>query len=121
MSRGSKAVKPELFARACDNKRTPADQTGAKQRRKRRVAADLSEREGKAHVGYCRGSEATVASVAGKERMIAEIFLATHAIRADAAGMTEPRNADALTYFESLYPRTHHIHPADNLMAGNDG
>jgi hypothetical protein len=75
-----------------------------KQRRERRIAAHLAEREGKTHIRYRRGSEATVASVAGKERMIAEIFLTTHTVRADAADMAEPRNTDALTDFEPLYP-----------------
>jgi hypothetical protein len=92
-----------------------------KQRRERRIAAHLAEREGKTHIRYRRGSEATVASVAGKERMIAEIFLTAHAIRADAAGVTEPWNADALTYFEPLYPSPYHIYPADDLMSGNNG
>jgi hypothetical protein len=76
MGRGAKAIEPQLFARARDHQRTPADQAGAEQGGERHVARQLAERERKARIGDRRRREAAVAGIPGEERAIAEIFLA---------------------------------------------
>ena len=46
--------------------------------------------------------------------------MAYTAIRADATGMAEPRNADALTDVQSLDARANRINATNDLVAWND-
>jgi hypothetical protein len=64
--------------------------------------------------------KAAVAGVTGEERMVAEIFLAADTIWTDAASVTKPRNADALTRFQPFDARPKQINPANNFVPGND-
>ena len=43
-----------------------------------------------------------------------------YAIRAEAAGMTEPRNADSLTHVEGIDTVSKHVDTADDLMPWDD-
>jgi len=100
--------------------RSPADQASAEQRGESHVIANFAEREPIARIGDRRRCETAVARVPGEERAIAEIFLAAPAIGADAAGVAEPRNADALTHAQPFDASPDHIDPADDLGARND-
>src|ERR1019366_5441052 len=55
-----------------------------------------------------------------EEGTIAEIFSAVDAIGANAAGVAEPRNADAFTDAQLLDASPDCIDPADDLVARND-
>ena len=52
--------------------------------------------------------------------MIAKIFAVLHAIGADAAGVTEPGNADAFTHRQGFDANTDRIDPTDYLVARDD-
>jgi hypothetical protein len=54
-----------------DPQRAPADQTGAEERRKRYIAASLTERKCKSRIRDRRRRIAAIAGVAGKRRVIA--------------------------------------------------
>jgi len=69
--------------------------------------------------GFCR--KAAVARIAGKEREIAEIFVAGKTIRTMAAGTAKPGNADAHAEGQAFHAAANGIDTADNLMAGDDG
>ena len=120
MGGGAETIEAELLAVAGDHQRAPADQAGAEQRGERHVAAGLAEREGEARVGDRRRREAAVAGVAGEQRVIAQIFAVPDAIGADAAGVAEPGNADALAHLQPLDPGADRIDPADDLVARDD-
>src|ERR1019366_906882 len=94
MGRGTKAIKSHLFAIAGDHQRAPADQTGTEQGGKRRVAADLTERERESRISDRRRRVTAIARESREYRMIAQIFPMHHAIGTDAASVAEPRNAD---------------------------
>ena len=120
VGRGAKAIEPQLFASAGDHQRTPADQASAEQWGERHVTARFAERERITRVGDRRRRKTAVARVSGEERAIAEIFLSAHAIGADAAGVAEPRNADALAHAQPLDAGPDRIDPADDLVARDD-
>jgi trans-2-enoyl-CoA reductase len=52
--------------------------------------------------------------------MVAKVLVTTRAIGADAAGVAEPRNADAFTDAQSLDARSERIDAANDLVTGND-
>jgi hypothetical protein len=52
--------------------------------------------------------------------MIAQILPVHHAIRTDAAGVAEPRNADTLPDVQVLNASADRIDPANNLVARNN-
>ena len=120
MGGGAKAVEPQFVASTSNHERTSADQASAEQRGKSHVIANFAERERIARVGDRRRCETAVARVPSEERAIAEILLAAPAIGADAAGVAEPRNADALTQAQPFDASPDHIDPADDLVARND-
>ena len=103
-----------------DHQGTPADQAGTQQEGERLVGADLAQRERIARIGNRGSREAAVAGVTGEERAIAKILLVCHAVRADAAGVAEPWNADALTHAEPLDTGSDRIDPTDDFVAGRD-
>src|SRR6185437_12422369 len=120
MGRRAKAIEAELSASASNNQRAPADQAGAEQRREVYIAATLGKRELIARVGERRGREAAISGVAGEKRAIAEIFMLATAIRANAAGVSKPRNTDALSDMQTLNIGADCFDPADDLVPGND-
>ena len=52
--------------------------------------------------------------------MVAQILPVHHAIRTDAAGVAEPRNADTLPHVQVLNAGADRIDPANDLMARNN-
>ena len=117
MGRGTKAIKSQLFAIAGDHQRAPANQTGAEQGGKRRVAADLTEREREARISDRRRRVTAIARESREYRMIAQIFPMHHAIGTDAASVAEPRNADTLADAQALDPGADRVNSAYDLMA----
>ncbi len=120
VSRGAKAVESERLAVACDHQRTPANQPGAEQRCERHIAAGLAKRECIARIGDRRRGEATVPRVTSEERLIAQIFLTARAIRADAAGVTEPGDSHTLPERHPFDAGPDCLDPADDLVARDD-
>ncbi len=96
MSGRAEAVDAEPLRVSRHHQRPPADQAGAQQRRDRNVVAVFAERKGIAGVGDGVRGEAAVPRIAGEERTVAEIFHALLAEAADAAGVSEPGDADAV-------------------------
>src|SRR6476646_6273682 len=92
---GAETVKPERAPLAGHAVAAPADQSGAEQRRERRIITLAGQGEAIARVGDRVGRVAAVAWIAGEKRRIAEVFAPAAAIGADAAGGPEPRHADA--------------------------
>ena len=105
---------------AGDHQRSPADQASAEQRGQRHVIASFAERERIAGIGDGRRREAAVARIAGEERAIAKVFLVTPAIGTYAAGVAEPRNADALTQVQPFDARPDRIDTADDFVPRDD-
>src|SRR5690606_38818055 len=63
---------------------------------------------------------AAVDLVAGEARRIAQILVARATVRTGAAGVAEPRDADALAEREARDAGAERVHTADDLVAGND-
>jgi len=74
VGRSAKAIEANLFPFTSDDERTPADQSSAKQRSERHVAASFAERKGEARIGNNHRRETAIAGEAGEERMVAKIF-----------------------------------------------
>jgi hypothetical protein len=66
-----------------------------------------------------RKSPVTV--VAGKDRLVAEVFVEAHAMNAAAAGAAKPGYADSLAQPKPTGARSERCDNADDLMPGNDG
>jgi len=91
----AEAIQADPAALSGELQRTPTDQAGAQQGRRRDRVVEIVEGKGVCRVGdYMRG-EAAVAAVAGEDRPVAEILLVGGAIGTDPAGVAEPGNADA--------------------------
>ena len=63
---------------------------------------------------------APVARVAGEQRRIAQVFLASPAIGASPVGVAEPSDADARARFE-VDPLADGVDAADDLMSRHNG
>ena len=63
---------------------------------------------------------AAVARIAGEQRRIAQVLPIGAAIRADPAGMSEPRHPDALAESETGNACADLRHPADDLVPGHE-
>ena len=61
-----------------------------------------------------------VARVAGEQRLVAQVLAPGAAVGTDAAGIAEPRHADALTHREAGYALPDRRDPPDDLMARHD-
>ena len=117
----AEAVEPQPIRIAGDGEGSPADHSGAQQRRQRLVAAALTQRERESRIRNGCGRVAAVARVAGEQRPVAQVLPLHQTIGADAAGVAEPRNADALTELEPLDAPPERIDAADDLMPRDDG
>jgi hypothetical protein len=96
MGRRTEAVQADTPTIACHFQGTPADQTGAEQRRRGdRIVKAIGKRVGR--VSHRMSSEAAVAAVSSEDRPIAEILAMSRTIGADTACMAKPGNTDALT------------------------
>ncbi len=60
---------------------------------------------------------AAVAGVAGKERIVAEVFARAGAIGAATASVAKPRNADALIGQEARYACAGLLYPPDDFVS----
>jgi hypothetical protein len=120
MRRRAEAIEAKIDPFAGHHERTPADESGAEQRRKLLIASCLAERKRIARVSDRMRGEASVARIAGEQRRVAEIFPPGAAIRASTVGMAEPGNADAHAERKSGDARTHGVNSADDLVAGDD-
>ena len=121
MRRGAESVQTQFFARPRYAQRAPADQPGAQQRCKVFVSATLREANGKLCFDQGMGGKSAIAGVAGKFRMVAQVFLFNEAIAALAATVAEPRNPDPVAKRESLDVHADFIDATDDLMTRDDG
>ena len=125
MGGGAEAVDAETRQLAAERlagelERAVADQPGAEQRRRLRVAIGWRQLEAVARVGDGVLGIAAVDLVAGEARVVAEILLAAAAIEARAVGRAEPRHADAVADGEALDARAERRDLADDLVAENE-
>jgi hypothetical protein len=120
MGRSAKPVQSKLSAVSRDHERTPADQAGTEQRRKRRIVAGFAKRECKPRVGDRRGRKAAITGKTGEKRVVTKVFAIAQAVATDTTGMAEPGNADALADPKVFHPGTDRIDTSDDLVAGDD-
>jgi hypothetical protein len=66
------------------------------------------------------GGVAAITRVASEPRRIAQIFASCAAVRTNAAGGGEPRQADVRAERKTADAGTDRSHPADNLVARHD-
>ncbi len=101
--------------------RAIADQTRAQQRRRRHVVVAGGQREAVALVGRRVPGEATVQGVTGEAGVIAQVLPSHAAKAATAAGPAEPGHPHAIATRNGIHTFTPCHHPADDLVAGDDG
>jgi branched-chain amino acid aminotransferase len=99
----------------------PADQPGAEQRRRGHRVVKAIEREGIGRIGNDMGGKAPVAGEAGELRRVAKVLVTLGAIGTVAAGMAQPRNADASADVEAVHVGAERVDAADDLVARHDG
>ena len=109
-----------MLSIARHDKRAPADQARAEQRRDGDVVAGLAERKAIAGVRDEMRGKAAVAGVAGEARAVAQILVVIPAIETFAAGVAQPGNADPFADLQVNYTGTKRIHPTDDLVSGNN-
>ena len=121
----AEAVKADFLAVAGHSQRAPADQSRAQQRRRRHIGSHVVAAVGQPNhetgVGNDMAGIAAVARVAGKERLVAQVFPAFAAVPAMAASSAEPGNADAHAVREPSDAAADGVDPADDFVAGHDG
>ena len=120
MRRRAEAVEAELACVPGDAERSPANEAGAEQRRKRDVAADLAERKGEPRVGDRRRREPAVSREAREDWLVAEVLAPILAVGARAASVAEPGDADAFARRETRDIRADRVDPANDLVTGDD-
>src|SRR5262249_17875050 len=116
---GAKAVEAERASLTGHAVAAPADQPGTQERRLGGGVA-VRQREAVARIGDRVAGIAAIARIACTQRVIAKILPARDAILAAAAGVAEPRHANALADGKSQYVRPERGDAADDLVAGND-
>ena len=121
MSGSAEAIDTEMLSLPRHHQGAPADQAGTQQGRNGNVVVCLAERKAIAGVSDKMGGKPSVARVSGKERTIAQILAAALAIVTLTAGVSEPGNAHALAYFKGRQTLGKRLHPADDLVARDDG
>lgn len=92
----------------------------AQSRRQRDVTPILAKGKRIFRIGDGTLGQAPIARVSGEQRTIAEIFAVLHAIGANTARVSEPRDAYPLVDTQPVDTETDRIDAADNLVAGND-
>src|SRR5208283_5264803 len=90
-------------------------------RRQRLIAAALPQRERESRIRKGCGRVAAVARVAGEQRPVTQVLALHQTVRADTAGVPQPRNTDALAELEPLDAPPERIDAADDLMPRDDG
>ena len=99
---------------------SPADETGAEQRRLFSRIGAFGQREAEGRVGYGVRGIAAVARVAGEKRVVAQVFALRRAIGTATAGVAEPWHADALPGFQAGDAGAERIDDPDDLVARRD-
>ena len=102
------------------NQRTVADEPRAQQRRRGNVVVFVWNREAITLVGERVFGIAAVEVIAGEARVVAQVFVAARAVAAFAAGVAQPRHADAVADIEAFGRRAFFGDDADDFMPGND-
>ncbi len=121
MGGSPEAVESEALRVAGHAQTALADQPGAEQRRQLHVAGLAAQREAVARVGQREVRVAPVDLVAGERGLVAEILAAAGAVATAPAGGPQPGNADALPRLQAVHAGPAALHPAHDLVAGNDG
>ena len=117
---GAKAVEAESFGCTGHAVTTPADKSGAKQRRRFCRIEVFIEWKTKARIRHHMARVAAVARIAGEQRPVAQILPVGPAIGTNAAGRAQPRNADALADREAGDSRSHRRNAPDDFVARYD-
>src|SRR5260370_42148783 len=116
----AEAIDAEPRRAARHHQRPPADQAGAQQWRNRNIVALFTERECVARVGNGVRGAAAVPRVAGELRALAEAFHALLAETADAAGISEPGDADPVADPVCGDVAADDVHAADHFLPRNN-
>ena len=101
------------------HQRAPANESGTKQRRDRDIITFLTERESLTRIRDRMRRKTAVPRIAGEERIVAEIFHTILAEAANAAGVSEPRDSDAIADAVGGDVWAHQIDPADDFVPGD--
>src|SRR3984957_9270499 len=117
---GAEAVNADRPPVPGELERTPADQAGAEQRRRRDRVEVVGQRKNKIRLRNRMRGVATVARVAGEQRRIAEVFLPSPAVGASPVGVAEPSDADARARLE-IDLLAYGVDAADDLMSRHNG
>jgi hypothetical protein len=120
--RGAEPKEPQYSARAkiAAFQRSKSDQAGAKKRRDCRIVVVRRQFVGKILRDDRVLSVSAIDVEAGVLRKGAEVFALRLAEAALAAGMSQPRRADAHAGFEAFASRSQRIDRTHNLVTGND-
>ena len=101
--------------------RAVADQAGAHQGRRLGVAHIAGDGKDIAVVGHHVVGIAAVQMIAGVAGGPAQVLASRQAVGAGAAAEAQPRHADPLAFGEPLDAQAQRRHPADDLVAGDEG
>ena len=116
----AKAVDAERLGIARHAQRAMADQPRTQQRRRGRIRVALGQRKAIGSLRDCVVGIAAIDLVPREERRIAKVLLLGPAKETAAAGMPQPRNADAIATRKLEYAGPDRFDAADDLMAGYD-
>jgi hypothetical protein len=106
-------------SRSCQAIRAIPDEAGAQQRRRLEIAVPIGQLEGIAGVDDDEVGIAAIAVIPGEPRLGTKVLAAVLAVRALAARVAEPRNADAIADHEALDAVAELGDETDDFMAGN--
>ena len=126
MGGGAESINAERFgahprlARSGHPIAAPADQASAKKRRDFGIIQSFRQREAVARIGDGMRGIATIARIAGEQRLIAEILATAPAIGAAAARIAEPGHAHALADREPRCPFAHCGDATDYFVPRHD-
>jgi len=96
MSSGTETIDADVLSRACGDQGPPANEPSTEEGSQCGRISPLRKRKGVGRIGDGVAREPPIPRIAGEERGIAEILAVLHAVRAVAAGLSEPGNANAL-------------------------
>ena len=120
VSGGAEAVEADPGRIASHAKRAVADQPRAQKRSSLEIREIFGQRKAEPAVGHRELGKAAIDLPAGEPRAVAEVLLAAEAVRADAAGIAEPRHAHARTSGEHIRAGPGAHDRADDLVAGDE-
>src|SRR5471032_1279677 len=118
--RGPEAVEPQADGVARHPVRAVADEPRAQQRRRFGVGVAVGQLEGVVGVGDGVVRVAAVHVIAGESRAAAQVLATAGAVRARAAGVAEPGDADAIAGMQMRHAVAHDLDYPDDLVSGDD-